>query len=77
MQNEIRCSVWPQTPRQLAAKYGISVRSLKKKTDKFADKIGERVTHFFTPKQVRTIYECIGIPKYPELKVAYRKNAAR
>ena len=63
MQNKNQILVMAQTPGQLAAKYGISTRTLKRRLDKFADKIGKRYSLYFTPLQVRTIYESLGIPK--------------
>lgn len=76
MENKKPIYIMAQTPRQLAAKYGISVRDFKKLTDKFALEIGERCSLFFTPKQVKAIYECIGIPKYPDLQVPHRTYKA-
>ena len=51
-----------QTPGELAAKYEVTTKTLKTWLDKHRDKIGERISKYYTPLQVQRIYDCIEPP---------------
>jgi hypothetical protein len=52
----------PQTTKELAQAYGVSSRTMIKWLTPFQERIGQRMGHTYTPKQVRTIYEALGWP---------------
>lgn len=47
---------------ELAALYKVNVRTFASWLKPFNEKIGERIGLFYTPKQVQTIFDCIGEP---------------
>jgi len=51
-----------KTKSQLAAEYGISVKTLNKWIKPFQDEINSSSSRIFTPNQVIIIYEKIGYP---------------
>lgn len=55
----------PQTKQELAHAYGVSPRTLNRWLTPFQDRIGPRMGHTYTPKQIRIIYELLG-PPIPE-----------
>lgn len=57
-QIEIRC----YSVKELATLYQLSGKTMKKLIAEFAPDIGKRVGHCYTPKQVRVIFDEIGIP---------------
>ena len=54
--------VKPQTKQELANAYGVSTRTLTNWIAPFKDKIGIRLGHTYTPKQVQIIYDLLGEP---------------
>ena len=52
----------PQTTKELAQAYGVSNRTMIKWLTPFQDRIGQRMGHTYTPKQVSVIYEALGLP---------------
>jgi len=52
----------PQTKQELAHAYGVSVRTLTNWMIPHKDRIGKRIGHTYTPKQVQIIYELFGEP---------------
>lgn len=56
----------PQTKQDLANAYGVSARTLNKWLSPFIPRIGQRMGHTYTPKQVKTIYEVLGPPSYEQ-----------
>lgn len=49
--------------KEVAGLYGISSKTLKKWLTPFEKEIGERIGYFYTPKQVRIIFEKLGLPE--------------
>lgn len=56
----------PYTTKQLADLYGVSLKTLRKWLKPYREEIGQRNGHFYTCKQVETIFNSIGLP--PEKK---------
>lgn len=52
----------PQTTKELAHTYGVSSRTMAKWIAPFQERIGPRMGHIYTPKQVSIIYEVLGLP---------------
>ena len=52
----------PQTTKELAQAYGVSSRTMLKWLTPFQQRIGPRMGHTYTPKQVSVIYEVLGLP---------------
>jgi hypothetical protein len=48
--------------KELALSYGITIKTLNKSLKPFEDRIGKKVTRYYTPLQVSIIYECLGLP---------------
>lgn len=57
----------PYTVQQLAHMYGVSLKTLRKWFKPYREEIGQRTGHFYTVKQIDTIFYHIGIP--PDLQV--------
>jgi uncharacterized protein YjcR len=55
----------PLTPGELADMYGVSAKTLRTWLVKHEQKIGQRVAKYFTTRQVKMIYKCIGCPTEP------------
>lgn len=51
-----------QTVSELAKMYGVSRPTFKTWLKPFEHKIGVRVGWYYSIAQVRTIYECLGLP---------------
>jgi hypothetical protein len=51
----------PCTTTDLAVVYGVNRRTLAKWLKPFADAIGEKVSYYFTQKQVEVIFEKLGV----------------
>jgi transposase len=49
--------------KEVAGLYGISTKTLKKWLIPFEKEIGERRGYFYTPKQVKTIFDKLGLPE--------------
>jgi len=49
--------------KEIAVLYGISTKTLKKWLTPFKKEIGERQGYFYTPKQVKTIFDKLGLPE--------------
>lgn len=49
--------------KEVAGLYGISTKTLRKWLKPFKKEIGERQGHFYYPKQVRIIFEKLGLPE--------------
>lgn len=62
MQDKIYSIPKAQTPGDLADKYGVNTKTLKAWIDLHRDKIGKRVTRYYTPLQVQAIYDCLEPP---------------
>jgi len=52
----------PYTPQELAALYGVSRATLRTWLKPHLPVIGARIGHFYTTKQVKIIFDCIGEP---------------
>ena len=52
----------PQTTKELAQAYGVSNRTMTNWIASFQERIGQRMGHTYTPKQVSVIYEVLGLP---------------
>lgn len=52
----------PQSKQELANAYGVSPRTLNRWLLPFRERIGRRMGHTYTPKQVSIIYELLGPP---------------
>jgi len=48
--------------KQLAQLYKVSTDTLSKWLQPFKEKIGDKKSIIYTPKQVQTIFECLGEP---------------
>lgn len=48
--------------KEVAGLYGISTKTLRKWLTPFKNDIGQRQGHFYYPKQVRIIFEKLGLP---------------
>jgi uncharacterized protein YjcR len=48
--------------KEIAGLYNISPKTLRRWLTPFAKEIGERKGHSYTPKQIRIIFEELGIP---------------
>ena len=57
--------VKPISKTKLAELYGVNLRILKNWMEPFKKQIGEPRGWYYTPKQLRIIFRCIG---YPDLK---------
>ena len=66
MQDKNRTIPKALTPGELAAKYEVTTKTLKTWLDKYRDKIGERISKYYTPLQVQRIYDCIEPPDISE-----------
>lgn len=55
-------SIRPQTKQELARAYGVSARTLTNWLKPHDKKIGERIGHTYTPRQIIIIYEILGPP---------------
>lgn len=55
-------NIRPQTKQELARAYGVSVRTLTNWLKPFENRIGKRIGHTYTPKQMVIIYEILGPP---------------
>jgi hypothetical protein len=53
----------PCTTTDLAVVYGVNRRTLANWLKPFADQIGKRNTYYFTQKQVKVIFEKLGVPR--------------
>ncbi|MGP8216595.1 MAG: hypothetical protein ACLQQ4_13595 [Bacteroidia bacterium] len=49
--------------KEVAGLYGISTKTLKKWLTPFQNDIGERRGHLYYPKQVKVIFEILGLPE--------------
>ncbi|HSH66544.1 MAG TPA: hypothetical protein VLB84_12330 [Bacteroidia bacterium] len=56
------------SPREVAELYDISNRILKKWLVPFEDEIGARIGHYYSPKQMKVIFEKLGIPHVAQFK---------
>ena len=52
------------TKKILAASYGVSVKTINKWLIPINHKLGDHITHLYTPKQVKTIVEHLGEPEH-------------
>ncbi len=59
-------NIRPQTKQELAKAYGVSVRTLTNWLKPFENRIGKRMGHTYTPKQIKVIYELLGMPSGKE-----------
>ncbi|MCC7302473.1 MAG: hypothetical protein IT233_07520 [Bacteroidia bacterium] len=48
--------------KEVAGLYGISGKTLKKWLAPFEKEIGQRIGYFYNPKQVRIIFDKLGLP---------------
>jgi transposase-like protein len=62
MNTEIKVSIKPYSPGELATQYGVSTKTLRTWLKLHNDHIGTRVGKYFTALQIRIIYERIGVP---------------
>ena len=63
--SSINCKKYKQrakTLKDLATEYGVSEDIFRKWIEPFKDEIGKRVGFFYTPKQIRIIYERLDTP---------------
>jgi transposase-like protein len=49
--------------KEVAGLYGISTKTLKKWLTPFEKEIGERRGYFYYPKQVKVIFDKLGLPE--------------
>lgn len=52
----------PYSIKELAAKYGVCDKTLKKWMKPFAEAIGEKQGRYFTVAQVQIIFDKLGLP---------------
>jgi hypothetical protein len=65
-QNEItapKIQLKAYSMKEVAGLYEISERTLKRWLFPFKNEIGQRIGYFYTPKQVKIIFEKLGIPE--------------
>ena len=58
--------VKPMSKTQLAKAYGIDVRTFNKWIKNFQKEIGKQAGRLYNPRQINTIFQCIG---YPDLRI--------
>lgn len=56
--------VQSMTLLELAQVYGVSRRIMTNWLEPHTQRIEERIGHYYTPKQVRVIFDCIGLPTF-------------
>jgi hypothetical protein len=56
------------SPKEVAELYDISNRVLKKWLVPFENEIGPRIGHYYSPKQMKVIFEKLGIPHVVQFK---------
>jgi len=62
-------------PRELAGLYGVDVRTFRNWLKPFdKKKLKREGTHFYSPKQVRYIYECLDPPEINSTKTEEAVN---
>lgn len=54
--------VRPCNLKELAEQYSVSTKTLRTWLEPHVEKIGERRSRYFTARQMKIIYECIGEP---------------
>jgi transposase len=62
MNENCKAKIKPKNKKELAALYGVSVKTFNKWIEPFKDKIGKMQGRMYTPKQVRVIFDCLGEP---------------
>jgi hypothetical protein len=50
------------TLKEIAIKYGVSDRTVRKWLLPFQDKIGKKVGWYYSVNQVKIIFQCLGLP---------------
>ena len=59
---KLEIKIAPYTPKELATMYGVSIKSLRTWLKPHRQYIGERISKYYTAKQVRIIFERLGEP---------------
>jgi DNA-binding transcriptional MerR regulator len=52
----------PYTPGELAALYRVSTKTLRTWLEPHLTKLGKRKSKYYTSRQVKIIFECVGEP---------------
>ena len=54
--------VKPYKTKELAAIYGVSIKTLRTWLNTHQEVIGNKAGHYYTAQQIRTIFSCLGEP---------------
>ncbi|HEV7780350.1 MAG TPA: hypothetical protein VGO58_03745 [Chitinophagaceae bacterium] len=58
----LETKIGPYTPKELATMYGVSIKTLRTWLLPHRKQVGERISKYYTAKQVRIIFERLGEP---------------
>ena len=65
---KVTIEVKPYSIRELAELYGVSPKVFRNWLSLFENSIGERMGHYYTVRQVKIIFDKLGIPYLQEVE---------
>ncbi len=68
LQDKLEIRLRAYSINEVAELYQFSLKSMKTWLSHYAKEIGPRMGHYYTPKQMKIIFDCIGKPEIVPLK---------